>query len=210
MYAYCLNNPINDIDSSGNLSWWQWLLVGIGAALVVAATVILTVASGGAFAGVAGAVLVGAAKGALIGAAIGTAAGGIIGGATSGWSLDGILTGMAIGFGAGAVVGAITGAISSTIKIANAAKMWDKGTFKSGYQSMKYHYKTHVINQGFSKGNNIIKYTNDAISFMNKNSSLLKLTYSSKYDMIRWIYSSDTAQGFYTSLGKIITFILKG
>jgi len=110
LYVYCLNNPINDIDSNGNLSWWQWLLFGIGAALVVAAAVVLTVASGGAFAGVAGAVLVGAAKGALIGAAIGTVAGGIIGGATSGWSLNGILTGMAIGFGTGAVIGAITGA----------------------------------------------------------------------------------------------------
>lgn len=109
LYAYCLNNPINDIDSNGSLSWWQWLLVGIGAVLVIAATVVLTIASAGTLTGLAGAVLVGAAKGALVGAAVGTVAGGIIGGATTGWSAGGILSGMAIGFGVGAIAGAVIG-----------------------------------------------------------------------------------------------------
>lgn len=38
---------------------------------------------------------------------------------------------------------------------------------------------------------------------MNKNSSLLKFTFSSKYDMIRWIYSTNTATGFYSSILEI-------
>lgn len=88
--------------------------------------------------------------------------------------------------------------------------MWDKGTFKYRFQSMNYHYNTHVIKQGFSKGNNVIKYTKQAHSFMNKNANLLKFNYSTKYHMIRWIGSNSNAIGYFSSIGKIITFIIKG
>lgn len=74
----------------------------------------------------------------------------------------------------------------------------------------KYHYKTHVVNQGFSKGNNIVKYTNRAVNFMNKNAKNLKYTYSAKYNMVRWIGKDFSSTGYYTSLGEIITFILRG
>ena len=82
LYAYCANNPVMMTDENGNKpKWWQWLLFGIGAALVVAAAVVLTVATAGvAMPGLVGAIAVGAAKGALIGAAIGSAVG-IAGGA---------------------------------------------------------------------------------------------------------------------------------
>ena len=40
----------------------------------------------------------------------------------------------------GAVAGAITGAAGSAVKVSQAAKAWKSSTFKSGYQSMKYHY----------------------------------------------------------------------
>lgn len=62
-------------DLDGTAAWWQWMLFGIGAALVVAAAVVLTVASGEAATGLLGAIAVGTAKGALIGAAIGGFAG---------------------------------------------------------------------------------------------------------------------------------------
>lgn len=98
-------------DEVNKPKWWQWLLFGIGAALVVAAAVVLTVTTGGAAVGLIGSIAVGAAKGALIGAAVGAVAGGLIGGATSGWTLDGMIGGALAGFGAGAIVGAIVGGI---------------------------------------------------------------------------------------------------
>lgn len=80
LYAYCGNNPVMYTDPNGTAKWWQWFLFGVGAALVVAAAIVLTVASGGAVGGLIGAVAIGAAKGALIGAAVGSAVG-IAGGA---------------------------------------------------------------------------------------------------------------------------------
>lgn len=63
---------------------------------------------------------------------------------------------------------AITGAAGSAIKVSQAAKAWDRGTLKSGYQSMKYHYKKHVIDEGLTNGNNVLKFTQDAIDFANE------------------------------------------
>ncbi len=65
----------------------------------------------------------------------------------------------------GAIAGAITGALGSATKVGQAARAWNKGTGKSGYSSMKYHYNQHVVKEGFSKGNNIVKYTKDAVNF---------------------------------------------
>ena len=213
LYAYCLNNPVNDIDSEGNLSWWQWLLFGIGAVLVIASAVVLTIASGGTALGVFGTIAVGTAKGVLIGAGVGTALGAIGGGIYSAvtgadfWSS--VASGAAMGFGIGAIIGGLIGGSVAGIQVANAAKMWSKGTFKSGFQSMKYHFKTHVINQGYSKNYSIIQYTNEALNFSNKYSHLFKFDYSNKYNMIRWIYGNSDALGYFDKLGKIITYILK-
>ena len=116
LYAYCLNNPVNETDDDGNIpNWLKWLLFGIGVLLVTAAVVVLTTVTGGAAATLIGSIAIGAAKGALIGATVGTIAGGIIGGATTGWSLEGILTGAMMGFGIGAVVGAVIGGFSGYI-----------------------------------------------------------------------------------------------
>ena len=85
------------------------------------------------------------------------------------------LNGMGDGALSGAVTGAITGAAGSAIKVSQAAKAWDSGTFKSGYQSMKYHYNKHVVSEGLTKGNNVLKYTQDALGFANRNSSVFKV-----------------------------------
>lgn len=80
----------------------------------------------------------------------------------------------------GAIVGGITGAISSSVQIANAAKMWQAGTSartSTPFKTMQHHYQTHVINEGFAKGNNIVKYTKDAINFANRNASVLKFRF---------------------------------
>ena len=112
LYAYCGNNPVMRVDPNGN-KWWEWLLFGIGAVLVVASAVVLTVTTGGAATGLIGAIAVGAAKGALIGAAVGSvvgiAGGAIYAGVTGADMGQSILSGFLIGFGAGAIVGAVIG-----------------------------------------------------------------------------------------------------
>ena len=113
LYAYCGNNPVMYTDPNGTAKWWQWFLFGVGAALVVAAAIVLTVASGGAAGGLIGAVAIGAAKGALIGAAVGSAvgiAGGAIYAGVTGADIgQSILSGFLMGFGIGAIAGAIIG-----------------------------------------------------------------------------------------------------
>ena len=113
LYAYCSNNPVMATDPTGTTEWWQWLIFGIGVAVVAAAAIILTTVTGGAAATFIGAVAIGAAKGALIGAAVGSvlgiASGAIYSGVTGADMGDSILSGFLIGFGIGAVVGAVIG-----------------------------------------------------------------------------------------------------
>ena len=113
LYAYCGNNPVMYTDPEGTAKWWQWLLFGIGVALVLASVIVLTVATGGAATGLIGAIAVGAAKGALIGAAVGSvigiAGGAIYAGVTGADLGQSILSGFLMGFGIGAIAGAIIG-----------------------------------------------------------------------------------------------------
>lgn len=82
--------------------------------------------------------------------------------------------------------------------------MWDKGTFKSGYQSMKHHFK---INGG--KGNNIVKFTKDALNFAKRNGPNFSLLQPRPGLQAGWglnKYYGIGANGLFTSSGKIITF----
>lgn len=118
LFAYCMNNPVNDYDAEGNLSWKAKLAIAIGVVAVVAAVAAITVATAGTGTAIA-AVAVGAAKGAAIGFATG-AASGAVGGAiehrmkTGSWEGVGeaILDGMATGALSGAISGAIMGGAS--------------------------------------------------------------------------------------------------
>ena len=214
LYAYCANNPVMLTDEAGCLpSWANKLIAAVAVVAVVAAVAAITVATAGA--GTAAAVIaVGAAKGAAIGMATGAAIGAGTGAIkhrvqTGSWEGAGsaALNGMGDGALSGAITGAITGAVSGALRVAQAARAWDSGTFKSGYQSMKYHYNKHVISEGLTKGNSIIKYTEDAINFTNRNSSVLKYIYNFKYGNISWNSIYSTGQGgMFTSTGKIITF----
>ena len=146
------------------------------------------------------------ASGAAIGAATGAVSHRV---STGSWSGAGTaaLNGMGDGALSGAVTGAITGAAGSAIKVSQAAKAWDSGTFKSGYQSMKYHYNKHVVSEGLTKGNNVLKYTQDAVGFANRNSSVLKYAYNYNYGNASWNLAYSTGQGgMFTSAGKILTF----
>ncbi len=72
---------------------------------------------------------------------------------------------------------------------------------------MKYRYNKHVVSEGLTKGNNVLEYTRDAVSFANRNSSVLKYTYNYKYRNASWNFTYLTGLGgMFTSTGKIITF----
>jgi len=114
LFAYCFNNPVNMSDEDGQ--WPKWatkVAIGVG---VIALCSVVTVATGGAGAGVAGYIAAGALKGAVIGAATGTVIGGGMGAvshrvSTGSWKGAGnaALNGAADGFMTGAITGAITG-----------------------------------------------------------------------------------------------------
>ena len=214
LFAYCLNNPVNMTYDSGHWPSWAKKLVAAAAVVAVVAVVAaVTVATAGA--GTPAAVIaVGAAKGAAIGMLSGAAIGAVAGAvnhrvSTGSWNgVDtAVLDGMGDGALSGAVTGTITGAASSAVKVSQAAKAWNSGTFKSGYESMKYHYNKHVVSEGLTKGNNVIKYTQNAVSFANRNSSVLKYTYNYNYGNASCNLTYSTGQGgMFTSTGKIITF----
>ena len=212
LFIYCFNNPLNLADDDG--SWPSWATkVAIGAA-VIATAAIVTVATGGAGAGVAGFIAAGALKGAAIGGAVGAAtgaAGGAISHRVSSGSWKGAgnaaLEGGASGFMSGAITGAITGGISRSVQVAKAAKAWSPGTGKSRFSSMKYHYNKHAVKEGFFKNNNIVKYTKDALKFSRNNKSVMKYTYNHKYGNASWYFNYIKGSGgYYTSSGKILSF----
>ena len=131
--------------------------------MVVAAVIVLTITSGGAFAGLAGSIIVGAAKGALIGASIGTVAGiagGAIYSAVTGADMgQSILSGFLIGFGLGAIIGAVIGGTIGGISYSNAANAWN-----GGEKSMLEHFAKHgKVEMGYK---NPVKYTNDALKIV--------------------------------------------
>ena len=75
---------------------------------------------------------------------------------------------------------------------------------------MKYHYQKHVIDEEFSKGNNIVKYTNDAISFSNRNRSVIKYTFDYIHKNAIWGVRDYLGKGGnFMSDGKIIRFWYK-
>ena len=216
LFAYCGNNPVSYIDSDGQSpKWWQWLLFGIGAAVVVVAIVVLSIATAGvgtaAFgATLAGSIAVGAAKGALIGAAIGTAAG-IVGGvaysAVTGAEMsDGILQGFLMGFGIGAIVGAVVGGAVGGVQYANAVSQWGTAGGRTAEQNMIQHFKKHVINEGHKYlGKNVIQYTKNAKKFFTVNKSMMKLTKSGNY-MIRALFAGHKVGGVFDAIGTIFSF----
>ena len=127
LFAYCLNNPVNNTDSSGNWSLPNWAKIAITATIIVAAVVVISTVTAGT-GGAAACIALGADKGAISGAvsgAVGGAISGAVGGAvshrieTGTWegagqaALNGAVQGAIDGAMSGAISGAITGAFTS-------------------------------------------------------------------------------------------------
>lgn len=108
-----------------------------------------------------------------------------------------------------AVIGAAVGGAKTYSKISTMAnKYWATGNGGQNLMSqLKYHYKKHVIDEGCTKGNNVFKYTDDALDFMSKNSTELKYTYNYGYNNTSWNQAYIRGAGReFTGEGKIITF----
>ena len=206
LYAYCLNNPVMCIDPDGHLPrWLQWLLGGI----IIIGAIALSFVTAGLATPIATAL-----GGGVMGVIIGGAVAGAVGGAIAGFGISIGVQGISNGFDnidwnqvgkatlSGVISGAIMGTLTSGVKVAQAAKLWDKGTFKSGFQSMRYHFKKHGAGFG-----NILNYTKSATNFATQNSSLFKYTFNFKYGNASWNFTYTNGHGgMFTTIGKIITF----
>jgi hypothetical protein len=220
LYAYCFNDPVNASDDGGDMpNWLKWLITGVIVVVAIAAVVLVTVATAGIGTAVAGA-LGGGVGATIFGGAVGGAVTGAITGAIIGAGVSVVSQGLSVGYenvnwgkvgidtliggATGFVSGAIFGAIGGAVKVGQAAKAWDAGTFKSGFQSMKYHYAKHGAGFG-----NIVNYTKQAASFGVRNAASMTLNASHTGLQHYWTWVGKAGMnGYFTSLGKIITFWL--
>ena len=122
-------------DKTGNNpTWWQWILFGIGVALVIIASGMTIVGTGGVASFGVGALL-----GSLSLGAVGATIGGAVGYATGG--TEGILGGVLAGFGIGSIIGFVVGGVigysahkldPDTAMIKEALKKLDKSGLRPG------------------------------------------------------------------------------
>ena len=139
LYAYCGNNPIMNIDESGN-AWWDWLL-GI---VVIVAAIVLSVATAGI-----GTIITGALGGGLTASIIGGAIGGAISGAVASFGTSLAIQGISNGFNninwvnvglstlTGFVSGAILGGIGGAIKYFSSTTKLYRAVSEAEYNSIK-------------------------------------------------------------------------
>ncbi len=106
LYAYCVNNPVMNVDPNGTWSWKKFWKA-IGAAVLVVAVVAATVVTAGAVGGIVGAALMVTATGVGIGAAVGGVSAAINGTDIAGGILGGAIKGGAVGAAVG--LGIMTG-----------------------------------------------------------------------------------------------------
>jgi len=143
LYAYCLNNPVNEFDPTGRFVFTATFVLAI---LKVAAVKALKSAATVAVKKVA----VGAAKGAAIGGAVGFTAGGLQGVVNGdGWSWDGALTGLWQGTLTGALAGGLGKALIKPAKGLKGANLLKHVATQGGIYA--------AINAGITAGKGITK-----------------------------------------------------
>ena len=161
LYAYCGNNPVMNVDPTGN-AWWHWVL----GAIIIVAAVALSVVTAGIATPISAAL-----GGGMLGAVVGGAVAGAIGGAITSFGISVAIQGISNGFNnidwknvgiatlTGAVTGAILGGIGGAVRVANAAKAWSVGKSGSRYVNMMEHFVNHGKGMGFKTA---VQYTNSA------------------------------------------------
>ena len=113
LYAYCLNNPVEYVDPTGEAAWYEWLGLVVVSALAIGAIIGGTILTGGAtsfsFVGLMGSVLSGAGTGFLSGATASIA----LQGMATGWDFSKInpVNAMISG-GVAAFIGGVGGIMS--------------------------------------------------------------------------------------------------
>ena len=121
IYVYCLNNPVNDIDVNGDLSWCQKLLLGLALIFVGALVTALTAGAGIGFFAAFGSALLTSTIQTGISVAISAGIGMIIGGITTGtWegALNGLVNGAIDGFMWGGILAGGSQILSGAMKVA--------------------------------------------------------------------------------------------
>ncbi len=228
LYAYCGNDPVNKIDSSGHFAISTFL---IGLALSWAISSIASYYLGehlvsGAASIYGGIQTISTGVSLLAYGPVGWVLGGaaIVLGAVDitfgtaelqqhftgdNWINDigisgGLYTGLYIGSSIVSAAVSIGGNYYKTTthgQIAYNAKYWDKGTFKNSRASLKYHYAKH------GSGLTPTQYTQSALDFASFNSASFKYAYNFKYGNASWYFNDIYGVGgYFANLGKIITF----
>ncbi len=133
LYAYCLNNPVMNVDPTGNSwsSFWSgvgnwfkknWVKIAVGAAMIVAGAVVtfFTASMGTAGLMAAGGALLASAKAVGISMFVSAGIGAVVGGITRGWegALNGFADGLADGFMWGGIFAVSAQIISGGFKVA--------------------------------------------------------------------------------------------
>jgi hypothetical protein len=146
LYAYCGNNPVNMVDSSGHAPWWVKLLIGIGAILVLGVITVVSAGVGGAALGVAlklaGSAMLAATKVAVIGGlssgGIGALVGGITNSVNGGNFFEGAFSGFVEGFSSGFMISAIAASTSMSIAALKGNFVTQIGIMKPSNKDARY------------------------------------------------------------------------
>ena len=177
LFTYCGNNPVNDRDDDGRLSWLAKIAIGIGAVIVGAAVVAATAATGGAaaFIGAAVAGVKAAAISGTIGAAVGAATSAVSHRVSTGsWdgagkaALNGAVNGFADGFMTGGIMAGGSQVLSGGFKLAANAglKTGTSGGIKNtGILSPNRLRSTQEIAKIAQKGQSFYDYGGQLFKF---------------------------------------------
>ena len=81
----------------------------------------------------------------------------------------------------------------------NSYNRWDRGSFRSKYSSIRYHYNKH------GAGRNIYRYTSDAVKFGNRNPSYYRSIRPSYGNAFKHRALNSSRFGIYRN-GRVVTF----
>ncbi len=212
LFVFCMNNPINYFDTSGNWSLPNWAKVAIGATVIVGLAV-ATVCTCGTASVICGAALSGAISGGITGAVVGAASGAISGGKEG--AIDGACSGFMEGTLFGGIVGATTsglGVVSGTTKITGKAHGSTLHKFATNVEAGKMASTAKYSNIGLNKSLNTMglkgSYRPDIIGIskngLNRIVEVVSPRQSTKYivNKMSSILSNNS-----DSTGKIISWV---